>query len=256
MKLGLLDADFLLFYVTQGNKVLDENGEPLKESGKFVYTPKEFSQVCADADNFIEQILIKTESTHYLGFLGNGKNFRYDVFPQYKANRTQPKPEHFRELKNYLAEKWKFNLVEGIEADDAVVILKNSLKDCFLISPDKDILKCIEGTHFNPRVNEWVETSFRAANYNFWCSMIAGDSTDGIKGIPGKGIKYAETLLGDAEFYPDKVLTAYIDLFPTGHQGIKEFYKNYSLLKILDEPEYSFNPTDYQPIEFKPEKLF
>lgn len=58
------------------------------------------------------------------------------------------------------------------------------------------------------------------------------------KGIPGKGIKYAENFITNCDknclHYEVEVFREYLNHF--GEQkGIEEFYKNYKSLKILDE---------------------
>lgn len=252
MKLAIIDADFILFYATVGNKVLDEFGNPKKdEKGNFVYIPKTEQEVFDSADQIISNILNFTKSTHYVGYLGNDKSFRYEIYPEYKAKRTAPKPEHFLELKKHLVSKWFFNLLSSIEADDAVNIVRQ-LMDGFIVSPDKDILKCVEGLHFNPKKMEWVDTSKYEAEKNFWTSMITGDTVDNIKGIPGSGEVFAQKLFSSVQ-NGDKlyslVLEAYIDKFGE-FTGISEFYKNYRLLKMLDE-SIEVNIVDINPIQYK-----
>ena len=36
--IAIIDADFLLYTATMGNKVLDEQGNPVRQDNKFVYT--------------------------------------------------------------------------------------------------------------------------------------------------------------------------------------------------------------------------
>lgn len=235
----LFDGDFLLYFATMGNKVLDEQGNPVRQDNKFVYTDKTFEEVCKCADDIINVILDKANASHYVGYLGNSKSFRYDVYPEYKANRKDfTKPLHFKELKDYLVSKWKFELLNnGLEADDAVNIARNILKEnynIFITTTDKDLIKCIPGKYINAKDLSIVRTSKEKAKEAFWTSMIVGDGVDNIKGIAGSGKKAAEKLFKDklSEEFPLLVLSSYINKY--NKQGKEEFNKNYQLLYILD----------------------
>lgn len=79
----------------------------------------------------------------------------------------------------------------------------------------------------------WVETSVNEAmNFKFK-QLITGDSTDGIKGIEGKGIKYFES-----KEYWDLciILEEYLKRYGQS-QGIYEFQKNYRLLHLLESDD-------------------
>lgn len=241
--LTILDADFLLFTATMGNKCLDGEGIPIKVDNKFTYTDKTKDEVFSCADSIIELILNKTTADFYVGYLGNCKSFRYQVYPEYKSNRVDlVKPRYFNELKEYLVSKWNFIYTkEGLEADDAVNIVKNNFKNdynCITVSSDKDLIKSIEGIYMNARNLEIVETSAKEAYQFFWKSMICGDVTDNIKGIPGKGLVYANKLIEFAEdkgtSLPTEILDRYIRTFGETI-GIEEYFKNYKCLHILDE---------------------
>ena len=236
----IFDADFLLYYATMGNKVLDEQGNPVRQDNKFVYTNKTFDEVTKAADDIITNILDKANADYYIGYIGNSKSFRYDVNPEYKANRKNfSKPEWFKELKAYLKEEWKFTLLDnGLEADDAVNIARNLLKkdyNVIITTNDKDLIKCIPGKYINPKDLSIVRTSKEKACEAFWTSMITGDTVDNIKGIPKCGKAFAEKLFKDkrSEEYLLNVFNSYTTKFGV-IEGKKEFDKNYKLLYILD----------------------
>lgn len=248
MKIAIFDADFILYSATGGNKVLDSFGVPIKENGRFVYTDKTQEEVEASCDFIIEQTLDAIGTTSYIGFLGNSKSFRYDVDPNYKANRKDfCKPIHFKECKDYLVKKWGFTLLNNrLEADDAVNISRNLLKDeyeCIIVSPDKDLIKCIEGIYFNPRTLQIVKTGAKEAYINFWTSMICGDTTDNIKGIEGCGPAFAKKLFKDVWMddissclEEDLVYKAYCTKYGL-KEGRLQFAKNLALLKIVEYTE-------------------
>jgi 5'-3' exonuclease len=242
-KLLIIDADFLLYTATMGNKCLDNEGNPIKEDNKFTYTDKTEEEVYQCADQILSLILNNSSADFYIGYLGNCKSFRYGIYPEYKGNRVNKiTPKYLNELKIYLLDKWNFIFTEeGLEADDAVNIVRNNFKNdfnCTIVSSDKDLIKSIEGSYINARNLEKVETSEKDATRFFWKSMITGDVADNIKGLTGKGEVYANKLVEFAEErnipLHMEVLDRYIRYFDTT-LGIEEFYKNYKCLHILDE---------------------
>lgn len=232
--IAIIDADHILYTFLHGIKKLDENGEPIKADGKFVYDPKPFEQACSETDDYIKNILLKIQATGYVGFLGGSSKSRKEINESYKANRKDlPKPENFGALKAYLVDKWKFILVDSAEVDDYVrSFYRNNIDktDCCMVSPDKDIL-FLEGHHFNPKKSEWVTTSKDVAYYYFWSSMLIGDSADNVKGVEGVGPKTAMKILDGKEDYHTVVFDAYCTNYGV-ERGIQEFYKNYNCLLI------------------------
>lgn len=233
--LVIFDGDFILYFATHGNKVLDKYGNPIRENNKFVYTDKTLQEVYKACDDIIINVFIKTNINDYIGFLGGKKCFRYDIYPEYKANRKNlVKPKFWQECKDYLIERWNFKICDSIEADDAVNITRNRLKDThnsIIVTTDKDLIKCIEGTYLDGKTFDVYYTSHNVAEYNFWRSMITGDSTDNIKGLPKCGKVYAEKLLNDSKDYRQSVYDAYYI------KECNDFDLNYNLLKILDDKE-------------------
>jgi len=245
-RVNLIDADSII-YITAFDK---------KDSLK----PKTL-QECKDlVDSLIFNMLSYTRSTHYLLFLTVGKNFRYDIYPLYKANRKYgEKPEHFDAVKEYLITKYNAIHHPKLESDDLVCIYKENLSNSFISSPDKDILY-LKGETFDYKNFKWVNTSEEEANLFFWTSMITGDSVDNIKGIPGKGDKFAESML--KPFFSNQMLSSivfeeYFNYF--GEEvAIQEFYKNYMCLKmkteydglVLQEPiEFNKYEEEYKLVE-------
>lgn len=232
----LIDGDFLLFICTH-NKDKSSN--------------LTLNSVIDSADTFIKEILTRVESNQYLGFLTASPNFRKVEYPEYKKNRTsKPLPEFFIELRNYLKDTWGFIEEPLYEADDLVNIYShyfNGTSDTIIVSPDKDVLK-LHGRHYNPIKKEFIITTIEEAIDFFWRSMIKGDSTDNISGIHGRGDKfidkYFEENLGIGLHI--LVFNAYMEAYPE-YKAMKEFYRNYRLLKILEKPlneEFTY----YKPI--------
>jgi len=203
----------------------------------------------------IQNMFQKTQAAHYTMCISKGNYFRNEVYPVYKEFRKKYRIQSWvKTLKAVLEEKYNAIWMKGVEADDLCAYLYLTTKDkenTILCSPDKDLLTNIpslniEG-HFNysytlvDKENPdslvrgwWISTSAEEANYNFWVSMIAGDTSDGISGIPKKGPKFAEKLLSEEDYhkYPSLVLDAYITHYGLS-QGIFEFQKTYRALWLL-----------------------
>ena len=81
MKINLIDADSII-YICAFDKKDATSIKTLQE--------------CKEAvDGLIFNILNYTKSTHYLLFLTVGRNFRYDIYSEYKGNRKADKPLYF-----------------------------------------------------------------------------------------------------------------------------------------------------------------
>lgn len=248
-KLVIVDADGLVYHSSR---------ETLEES----------IQILNDK---IQNIYDKTEATHSIFFISQGRYFRHGISPDYKKSRGNTKSplKWLQTLKMYLKEAYNANSMNLVEADDLVAywsqrdfLLVGNIPcsmpiedfdegtkieplDTLMCSPDKDLLQSIEGVHFNysyklvdktkPESVEkgwWVTTNKEEAEKFQWIQMLMGDATDGITGIPGVGIVGATKILTNYDAYDTSVFDKYLDYYGTS-QGIYEFQKNYRLLHLL-----------------------
>lgn len=152
----------------------------------------------------IQQILDQTGCKTCELYFTSGYNFRYDVAPNYKANRVGiRRPEGLYEIKVELLKHYSGMICTGWEADDHVAYLKlNTPEQYILCAVDKDVLKSIPGKHFNYYSSDqhniqptFVEVDNKDAIMFNYLQAIMGDSSDGIKGVPGIGPKKAEKFL-------------------------------------------------------------
>jgi 5'-3' exonuclease len=73
------------------------------------------------ADELMRRILHETSSDTYKLYIGGSDNFRYKIYPEYKANRLdKPKPEYLQDVRAFLVSEWNAEIVNGMEADDAM----------------------------------------------------------------------------------------------------------------------------------------
>ena len=241
----LIDSDFILYRILPNKK---QTPEEIEKYGD--YSQRTFEEICNGLDWFInDKILIPTQATEYIGFLGGYGNFRKEIAPTtYKANRVDMElPKWFSEAKDYLVDKWKFIKVDGIEAEDAVGITLTKYPDSIIVRVDHD-LDQLAGTHYNPIKEQFDEIFKFDSWYYFWKQMLTGCHTDKVVGIPKIGEAKAAKILievdnNDLQF---EVLKQYIMYFGE-YQGIVEFSKTYQLLKILREKE-NFEIPEFQKV--------
>jgi 5'-3' exonuclease len=260
-RIACVDADSIVYQCAANKIKYNELGQPIIDDlGNKVKEDKTLEDCKKSVDEFITNLLDVTAATHYILALTVGRCHRYEIYPEYKANRKdREKPKHFDAIKEYLITKYKAIWSTDLEADDIVLIYSkrftNESAYAFICSLDQDLTN-LEGTHYNYSKNTWVQVSKEEANKSFWFDMIKGQAGDNVKGIPGKGEKFAEDALTEAFntgfTYSQQVLLNYIDKFGED-LGIKEFYKNYQVLKIKDSwPNFKVE----EPIEYKrPEPL-
>ncbi len=249
-KIAIIDMDSVVFTAANPNKVLGDDGEPLRtEDGKrFVYVDKTEAELIESCDWVMNDILKSCEATHYIAYIkGKNTGFRKQYNPDYKSNRPTTSPIWWEFVKNYMIEKWRVIEVNNIEVDDAISITIQNLENSFPVAIDKDVLN-LEGLGYNWRKKEWISTTKWEAYKYFFKSMIIGDTADAIKGIVGMGEVAAEKNLADTTDYAERVLSIYIGANHSVDKGIEEYYKTYKSLKLLDSFEGFEIP---QPIEYK-----
>lgn len=148
--------------------------------------------VFARLEDLVDSILVHTEATEYRLFLTGKNNFRYTIYPEYKAHRPKEKPFWLEAARQYLIATFNAEVIDGQEADDAMGI--NQTEDTVICSIDKDLLM-IPGRHYNFVKDEYQEISTEAGIRNFYMQCLTGDRSDNIKGIEKIGPKKAEKLL-------------------------------------------------------------
>lgn len=149
----------------------------------------------------MRRILEETGAEQYRVFIGGDKNYRFDIDPNYKANRKDvPKPEYLQDVRAYLVTEWNAEITDGIEADDAMGIAQSQrnakivgdayghfpdIDETIICSIDKDLLQ-VPGNHYNFVKQEHVFVDQLTGLKNFYQQLIQGDQTDNIMGYDGK----------------------------------------------------------------------
>ena len=186
----------------------------------------------------LDELLTKTGADSYRAFLSGKSNFRKTIYPEYKANRTAPKPIHLEALREYALEKQNAELApDTLEADDALGI--NQTDDTMIVSLDKDLLM-VPGKHFSWEINGkgWSKPDkFFTQNVIggmrlFFEQCLKGDTADNIKGIEKIGNKRAKALLADCVTEQEM-----FDTVRDAYSNDEEFIMNASVLWIMQHEE-------------------
>lgn len=234
----IIDSGQIIYNCINGNKILDEAGNPVRDSGgRLTYTDKTLEEVQHHIDNSLMEIFIALQAGEYLGFVDTRSDlsFRRDLDSRYKSSRIgKEPPKWIKEAKQYLIDSWTFFPTNNcLESDDLCLIHKEYYKDLnpILVTADKD-LKYSEGISWDIKSKTLRTNSEYDELHNFWMQMICGD--EDLPGIPGLGKKKGKSLLEgltDNEEMRNKVLGAYISYYGEV-KGINEFYIHYNCLKI------------------------
>lgn len=234
-RIALIDGDSILYTAFYGNKKADEiTGEPMKVDGKFVIIPKTEQEIMETLDGILHNIFEEGNFSHYILFV-RGENCRKDrmeVNPEYKQNRVKEIPKDWEFTKQYAVERWKAEVINDIEVDDAIRICSRNIKNSYIVAIDKDLL-WLSGENFNWRKNEWTKVDEYQEEEYFSRSMIIGDTVDNIKGIPGRGEAFCNK-------YKIKTISEAFNMYfsELGPQkGMDEFYKNFKCLYILEQSD-------------------
>ena len=141
------------------------------------------------------------------------KNFRNDIYPEYKANRDEP-PEELRPQFHLVREATEaFGLpaiqLEGFEADDLIATYAREAEaqgiETVVVSSDKDLMQLVRDRvlMLDPMKDivigedEVMDKFGVAPDKVVDVQSLAGDSTDNVPGVPGIGVKTAALLINE-----------------------------------------------------------
>jgi len=168
-----------------------------------------------------------------------GKNFRHDLFPDYKGTRPPKAPEKVRQealmYDMFVAMGFPCLRISGVEADDVVVTLAKKLSlnkiVSYLFTGDKDIMStCDEYTFLYTGVAKklYGEREVRL-KFNLPPSRVIdflammGDKADNLSGIKGIGAASATKML--AKFSLDEILADPDCIADMDIRGVKSMIK-------------------------------
>lgn len=162
-------------------------------------------QTLQDIEKHVAEYLVNTgqEIGEFRIFLTGSDNFRDDLatIKKYKGNRDRStRPYWYKEIREYLVNRWGAEVVDGMEADDAVSILQYQAKEgaTIICTIDKDLENC-SGHFYNYAKKEAKFITYEQSRLNFYRQMITGDATDNIPGCYKLGKARAQKVLPEYE---------------------------------------------------------
>lgn len=157
--------------------------------------------VVRDIDTMMHGMLQATGSTSYQCFITGDNNKRYEIDPEYKANRKDKVPPVWRaEANAYMVTQWGARVSDGNEADDEMGIAQSQAEPLTTVicSIDKD-LKQIAGRHYNWRKDEFDMVDPLDGLRLFYRQLITGDTSDNVRGIRGLGPVKSASYINNVE---------------------------------------------------------
>jgi 5'-3' exonuclease len=182
-------------------------------------------------------------------FVGGKNNFRYKLYPLYKANRdNQIKNPLVPIIKQYIVEQMGAIESHGAEADDYLIECLQEVKNNAVVSSiDKDIIyqspnvPIYNYRSYNDILGEFKYVSTKESRLVFASSILCGDSTDNIPGAKGIGKAYCSKNLHenmtDYQFIR-AIFVAYLKSTKGDSvEAKKQIRLNYILLKLHTQEE-------------------
>jgi DNA polymerase-1 len=165
------------------------------------------------------KLISETDADHIaVIFDAAHKNFRNEIYSDYKAHRPEPPSELVPQFGLIRAATRAFNMpvveMPGYEADDLIAtyarLAKAAGADVTIVSSDKDLMQLVNDRvkMFDPIKNRPIGEAEVAEKFGVGpdkvveVQALAGDSIDNVPGVPGIGVKTAAELIktyGDVE---------------------------------------------------------
>lgn len=201
-------------------------------------------------------------------YLTGKDNFRVAIAKKkgYKENRSDnKKPFHYHNIKAFLLGMYDTEIIDGMEADDAICLAIYNNTNAIACTRDKDLRQC-EGWHYGWELGRQPQFGPLKVEGNgiinlsadkkkltgtghkfFFSQLITGDTTDNIPGLPKKGPAEAYKLLSGLEEYADMekaVVEAYRVFY--GDSWREELMEQAHLLWMIRELDEEGNPVFFK----------
>ena len=222
----LIDADFIVYKCCAACETEIDYGEDV------IFVTSNFS----DAYNAVKKEVEKIKSAFGgfaspILFFSDSKNFRKKISPDYKGHRNRKKPCGYKRVIRNLRIEYDVIVMPEMEADDAMGIYATQHPGNVVVSPDKD-MKQIAGKLYDLETSKDI-TAEEGARWHL-IQTLAGDQTDGYSGVPGIGVKRAETLFNKEGYSWSTVVKAFEDKGLTETDALT----NARLARILTIDDY------------------
>ncbi len=146
-------------------------------------------------------------------FDSKGPNFRHEMFPDYKANRSEPPDELIPQFPFFQPMAQALGLPifsqSGMEADDIIATIATRMRaaghDVVIITGDKDFMQLVDDhiTLWDTMKEKTTDRAGVRARFGVDPAQVvdvqalAGDAVDNVKGVPGIGEKTAMKLIAE-----------------------------------------------------------
>ncbi len=218
----------------------------------------------------VARLIADRKPTHILLCFDPGRehNPRYELYPEYKANRPSMPDELRRQIDDVQKIAGELNLppviIEGAEADDTIASLIEQHRDEFdkieIVSGDKDLynmlykgvvlLRSKKGvTEFEEIDEAWVKNKIGVTREQIPDYMaLVGDASDNVPGVKGVGEKTAAKLIADYKSL-DKIYKSIDKIKPDGLKAKLEAsrdnaYTSQKLVTLRKDIELPVKPDD------------
>lgn len=185
----LIDADSLVWIANHDSNILPEERGSKEDIDECKYRLRNKIQ---EITNNIE-VYFNIKKT--ILCVGGENNFRYKIFPEYKAQRPKDIHPNIIILKKYLIDELSAIPAPLGEADDTIyhffkIFQENTIIACI----DKDIKSSCWGHFYNyksylNKIGEFSYVTKQEAKFNLCCQLLTGDASDNVKVNKGLGIK-------------------------------------------------------------------
>ena len=238
----LIDTDFVAYKSAQACEECIDFGDDV------IIAQSNFKEALKVFERELQKIKTAMMDDEVILYFSSPKNFRKEIFADYKGHRNRRKPLGYKRLVNYCRDNYNTVVRDTLEADDSIGIdatnPKYSSIDNIIVSPDKD-MRQIPGPLWD-LTNDVEEITKEDGDRWHLIQALAGDATDGYSGCPGIGVKRAADILNKHKTPWSAVCKAYEDKGLSDDDALL----NARLAKILQHEDYDYDKQ--QPILWSP----
>ena len=226
----LIDTDFVAYKAAQACEECIDFGDDV------VIAQSDFKETLKVFERELRKIQTAMMDDEIILYFSSPKNFRKEIFPDYKGHRNRRKPLGYKRLVNHCCDNFNVVIRDGLEADDSLGMdaTKYPSTDNVIVSPDKD-MRQIPGVLWD-LTNDVEEITKEDGDRWHLIQALAGDATDGYSGCPGIGVKRASDILNKHKTPWSAVCKAYKDKGLSDDDALM----NARLAKILQHEDYDY----------------
>ena len=214
-----------------------------KTNPKIYYQGYDISLAEKYIDNNIDRLCKTLNTNQFELVVGDVKNFRKILFPQYKANR-KPKPEIYQYVFNLIRDKYGFTSLPYLEGDDTCRIIfedKNYKSEYqkVIVSIDKDFYSVPCNFFRDLNDNTTIEKIEKNdAEQDLYYQVLVGDTADNYKGIPNFGDKKYQEVIDNKGGCLS--IQDVINLFHDYRLTNEELSYNFKCAEIVNQAAYNY----------------